>query len=325
MFVLLHAKVMAETIQLKSGKTLEGKIVERTDSYIKLDTGLGFPLTYFLDEVSSISGEGTIGSTEGLSSKEVPQVISKAQDAIYANQEFSVSIAPPKGWYVQVIEKTVYEQLDEQAQQIFDEMNGSNNEESQRVKRLFLQQLGLKEGFTKQDLLMKMIDNTYNGVILSDEQRKSIISEIQHDTDLVKFLNYQPASSYEDMIRFLQEMPLEKRCGIALNVVDTSHRPQMRNVWDFVDESITQAQNWGQYTMLERPHEVDVNGKQMVRYAISLQMQTPQGKTTTTHSLFVFFLDGRRLYRLTYFGLSAQSFNDNLLLFEQTLNSLKIR
>ena len=46
----------AETVVLKSGKTVEGKLIEKTDKYIKMDFQ-GVPLTYFLDEIESIDGK----------------------------------------------------------------------------------------------------------------------------------------------------------------------------------------------------------------------------------------------------------------------------
>ena len=46
----------AETIVLKSGEAIEGKIIERTDGYIRIDFE-GVPLTYFLDDVESIEGK----------------------------------------------------------------------------------------------------------------------------------------------------------------------------------------------------------------------------------------------------------------------------
>ncbi len=54
---LIPALVFAETIQLKSGKTIEGKIVERTDKYIKVDIGIGMDITYFLDEIENTKEE----------------------------------------------------------------------------------------------------------------------------------------------------------------------------------------------------------------------------------------------------------------------------
>jgi len=41
----------AETIKLKNGKTVEAKIIEKTDNYIKLDIN-SIPITYYFDELS---------------------------------------------------------------------------------------------------------------------------------------------------------------------------------------------------------------------------------------------------------------------------------
>jgi len=53
----------AETIVLKSGKTVEGKLIEKTDKYIKIDFE-GVILTYFLDEIKSIDAEQLVASSE---------------------------------------------------------------------------------------------------------------------------------------------------------------------------------------------------------------------------------------------------------------------
>lgn len=47
--------VFAETIVLKSGKKVEGKKIEQTDDYIRIDF-YGVPLTYYFDEIESIDG-----------------------------------------------------------------------------------------------------------------------------------------------------------------------------------------------------------------------------------------------------------------------------
>jgi len=47
--------LFAETIILKSGKEIEGKIIEKTDKYIKLDFK-GILLTYYVEDIESIDG-----------------------------------------------------------------------------------------------------------------------------------------------------------------------------------------------------------------------------------------------------------------------------
>jgi tetratricopeptide (TPR) repeat protein len=52
--------VSADTLKLKSGKVVHGKIVERNSRTIQLDVGLDFPITYYIDEVVDVSQEEEI-------------------------------------------------------------------------------------------------------------------------------------------------------------------------------------------------------------------------------------------------------------------------
>ena len=64
--------VFAEVIKLKTGKIVEGKVIERTDRYIKIDFH-GVGLTYFLNEIDSINRViQNSQSTGGGSSAEEP-------------------------------------------------------------------------------------------------------------------------------------------------------------------------------------------------------------------------------------------------------------
>ncbi|HNX80540.1 MAG TPA: hypothetical protein PKL77_00140 [Candidatus Omnitrophota bacterium] len=63
LILCIHGFVCAETIILKSGKTVEGTIIEKTDQYVKVDCyGVGNP--YFLDEIKSIDGMPVSLTTE---------------------------------------------------------------------------------------------------------------------------------------------------------------------------------------------------------------------------------------------------------------------
>lgn len=61
--IFFSASAHAETIQLKSGKTITGKIIEQTDQMIKIDPGVGVGITYFRDDIENIvdtpSSDGT--------------------------------------------------------------------------------------------------------------------------------------------------------------------------------------------------------------------------------------------------------------------------
>lgn len=51
------SSVSAETIILKSGKRIEGKIIEKTDQYIRIEIIEGVPVTYWLNEVERVEEE----------------------------------------------------------------------------------------------------------------------------------------------------------------------------------------------------------------------------------------------------------------------------
>ncbi len=66
-FLFISSYVFAETIVLKSGKTIKGKILEKTDSSIKVDIA-GIPITYYLDEIENIDGVVTNKAEKQISS-----------------------------------------------------------------------------------------------------------------------------------------------------------------------------------------------------------------------------------------------------------------
>jgi tetratricopeptide (TPR) repeat protein len=52
--IIIPSIVWPETIKLKSGQTIEGKIIFQDKKLIRLDANLSTPLTYFLDEIEEI-------------------------------------------------------------------------------------------------------------------------------------------------------------------------------------------------------------------------------------------------------------------------------
>lgn len=54
---LIASPVFAESIKLKSGEVIEGKIGERGNDFIKVDQGIGVNITYYWDDLISIDGK----------------------------------------------------------------------------------------------------------------------------------------------------------------------------------------------------------------------------------------------------------------------------
>ena len=47
--------VLADEIVLKSGQKVEGRIIEYTDKYVKVDSGIGVEVTYYADEIDTVT------------------------------------------------------------------------------------------------------------------------------------------------------------------------------------------------------------------------------------------------------------------------------
>lgn len=56
LFFLSVTNVFADTVLLKSGKTIEGNIIEQTGDVVKLEVE-GIPLTYYVSDIDSINGQ----------------------------------------------------------------------------------------------------------------------------------------------------------------------------------------------------------------------------------------------------------------------------
>lgn len=63
-FLFSSRNAISDTVVLTSGKTVQGKIVERADKSIQIDVGVGFPITYYSDEIKEIIPEGPASQTK---------------------------------------------------------------------------------------------------------------------------------------------------------------------------------------------------------------------------------------------------------------------
>lgn len=84
MMSLVAGAVHADTVHLKNGNTVEGKVIENTAEGVKMDIG-GVTLTYYTDEIASIDADNPLVAAA------VPEVLDRevvAQEALQS--EFQV-------------------------------------------------------------------------------------------------------------------------------------------------------------------------------------------------------------------------------------------
>ncbi len=89
LFVLLivftPSLVIADEVVLKSGQKLEGKITEQSNKYVKIDTGIGMAVTYYMDEIDSVDGQKI----------QVPEPVKSLNKPIPKNTEISLPAEKP--------------------------------------------------------------------------------------------------------------------------------------------------------------------------------------------------------------------------------------
>ena len=76
--LFLSTFVFAETVTLKSGSTMEGRLIEETDEYIKIDFQ-GTPLTYYRDEIKKIDSNPRPQSVRD-TAEALPVKLERAED-----------------------------------------------------------------------------------------------------------------------------------------------------------------------------------------------------------------------------------------------------
>lgn len=98
----------AEVIRLKSGETIEGKIVTRTDEYIKIDPGIGIAVTYYLEDIDRILSEPVVppeGQTPAVNEQNDLSPLSNETEDIknLSNEKTSDEAKEPREEYGQAL------------------------------------------------------------------------------------------------------------------------------------------------------------------------------------------------------------------------------
>jgi len=102
LMIMLSSVVLAETIHLKSGKKIKGKILEKTDEYIRADI-YGVSVTFYLEDIERID---EVKPEEAKETKEVKEVKEETkpdipssyiiEDNLYVSESFGFTVLTPK-------------------------------------------------------------------------------------------------------------------------------------------------------------------------------------------------------------------------------------
>ena len=82
MIFVVPTLVMASELVLKDGRVVDGKIIEKTAKYIKVDIGGGLGImTYYFDEIDTADGEKIEDQTKHLLEKDRSEQVGRQQQA----------------------------------------------------------------------------------------------------------------------------------------------------------------------------------------------------------------------------------------------------
>jgi|GEM_PF-4722523 len=97
---LCASPVFGASLKLKTGETIEGKLVEKTNSYVKMDVS-GVILTYFYDDIETTSWTKPEPSKANETTKAQAEINETASSTeYYVNEKAGIIAWHPKDWIV---------------------------------------------------------------------------------------------------------------------------------------------------------------------------------------------------------------------------------
>ncbi|MCM8786612.1 MAG: hypothetical protein NC935_00975 [Candidatus Omnitrophica bacterium] len=94
--IFVYLPTFAEIIRLKSGKIVEGEIVEKTNEYVKIDF-LGVKLKYYFDQIDAIE-EKQSKFIEPISTKDSSSFFDKTSTQVLTDTDWNYSINLLSSW-----------------------------------------------------------------------------------------------------------------------------------------------------------------------------------------------------------------------------------
>ncbi len=95
LLLLIPLFCFGETVVLKSGQTIEGKIIEKTEEYLKIDF-YGVPLTYYFDDIESIDGNRNFAKKSELVNQDVNMSVVSEENIEIIEEDAGLPLSPEK-------------------------------------------------------------------------------------------------------------------------------------------------------------------------------------------------------------------------------------
>jgi len=189
----------AETITLTSGKVIEGEIVERTDELIKVNTGTGVPISYYLDEIKNLDSKSSSTDLDVIPDKK--QAIIKLMEIAKAEKNYHQMIDKQINQMIQILMIRMEQDIIEseglsygEQQQVRDIVNQFIKKFSLRFKKYLLEEMSFR--ILADEIFIPKFDKYFSVDEINEVIKYSKIPAIK------KFNQLLPALQQESMVEF---------------------------------------------------------------------------------------------------------------------------
>ncbi|MCX5699489.1 MAG: tetratricopeptide repeat protein [Candidatus Omnitrophica bacterium] len=303
--------IFAEIIVLKSGKTVEGKFIEKTDKYIKIDFQ-GVPLIYYIDEIESIDGviqnsplikEKKSSQENNTASGEVGiKIVNIKSNELFKDRSMNSIIYYQDG---RVLEVKIVSRVKDSV--VLEVMPGVD-------ARIDMKGIDSIETIVP-NLLNNVYINENYGISMRGPKDWVMVTPEGYYKEAIKWDKSQLVYFHKHPI---EEYRLKGKIDSFISVVVDEDHPSINTAWDYAQQRARLFKKALPDILIDGPIEIDLNGRKWVKLGIQSRLEP-----FNMRQLNYFLFRGKAIFWIS-FGDTPDDFERELPVFQESLNSLEL-
>lgn len=230
---IIALPAFAEALKFKDGKVVEGKIVEETNQYIKMDVGIGVDVTYYKDELETpeVNNKEIVKEVKKSVMKSSPSSIQEPNLKVYSlNLKGSpIKISLPIDWQT-------YNYHEDDGHVMFVNKNSPSEDIGSGCLMIIISKLDLEAGSDPASCKSILPQSWIFNAMKEETSQYSDVSESREFFDVVSLIsgdlkNHDNTPNRSKNIWFI------KNCNTN-EISFTYHREQFTEEWDKIKKYI---------------------------------------------------------------------------------------
>lgn len=310
MFLFFSSSIFAETIVLKSGKTVDGKLLGKTDKDIKVDI-LGVPVTYYLAEIESIDGIKVNIKASQTESSRKDSSLSSNELKIIPKSDISSSLSSKNNNALlhyksgKVIEAKITRRLKDEVL-----IEGTAGVEIG---------IGIKEIDYIETSIPNILTNFYvnakYGITMQGPKDWVMVIPEGYYLEMLKWSDSQLVYFHKYPI---EDMRLTGQVDPFISIVIDDNHPGIYSGLDYALQRVEVLKNaMPDLNVLSTPSEVTLKGEKWVKLEI-------ESRNSNIRQENYFLLKNDLIYWVS-FGAPPDSFASEIKIFKEAFNNIEIR